>query len=263
MVSIPQKHCSKCKQLFPATNEYFYKNNQQPSGLSPRCKSCIAEDHGVENRRKVIKCEPGMRGCRQCGNIYPETLEYFTPNKECKGGINYLCRVCRRAYMSEVKKRPDQREKRKQWNRDYTKTPTGRKKNTDRCRKAAKTNPNIKVNRRVQRLKRVARKKGLPDTLTRQEWINCVKHFEHKCAVCERAFTDTLKCHADHWIPLTSPDCPGTVVTNMLPLCGGESGCNLFKHNADPLVWLNSRYSPSEVERILARINEYFALVRR
>lgn len=38
--SIPQKLCSKCKQEFPATNEYFHKNAGAKSGLSTACKTC-------------------------------------------------------------------------------------------------------------------------------------------------------------------------------------------------------------------------------
>jgi len=32
--------CSKCKKSYPATTEFFHKNNQKKSGLSCWCKAC-------------------------------------------------------------------------------------------------------------------------------------------------------------------------------------------------------------------------------
>lgn len=37
---IPQKQCTKCKQWFDATTEYFNKNCQAKDGLHPNCKGC-------------------------------------------------------------------------------------------------------------------------------------------------------------------------------------------------------------------------------
>jgi hypothetical protein len=61
-------------------------------------------------------------------------------------------------------------------------------------------------------------------------------------------------------IPLTDPrpDNPGTVPTNIVPLCHGVDGCNLSKSNGDPIEWLTSRYVPRKAKQILARIQAYF-----
>lgn len=39
----PQKKCNLCKNPYPATLQYFYKNKDGKDGLGPRCKSCISE----------------------------------------------------------------------------------------------------------------------------------------------------------------------------------------------------------------------------
>lgn len=40
MPSIPQKQCTKCGHVFPATTEFFNKNCKAKDGLHPNCKSC-------------------------------------------------------------------------------------------------------------------------------------------------------------------------------------------------------------------------------
>lgn len=40
---IPQRQCSKCKQEFPATTEYFYKDAKSKYGLSCQCKTCAKQ----------------------------------------------------------------------------------------------------------------------------------------------------------------------------------------------------------------------------
>lgn len=41
--------------------------------------------------------------CTTCHLEYPETLVYFPPNKNCKHGLNPVCRICYRAYMKSWK----------------------------------------------------------------------------------------------------------------------------------------------------------------
>lgn len=43
--TIQTKRCSKCKQTFPATLEYFYKSKECKYGLRPDCKQCYDQRH--------------------------------------------------------------------------------------------------------------------------------------------------------------------------------------------------------------------------
>lgn len=67
----------------------------------------------------------------------------------------------------------------------------------------------------------------------------------------------------DHWIPLSSPECPGTVPCNIIPLChskaGGSLCCNNVKGNRDPTVWLEEEFGLKKAKRVIKRINDYFA----
>src|SRR5262245_36706706 len=73
---------------------------------------------------------------------------------------------------------------------------------------------------------RRARKRNLPDTFTIEERQFMLEYWHHACAICgnQDGFFWTLA--DDHWICITSPDCPGTVAENMIPLCHGKGGCN-------------------------------------
>src|SRR5260221_119478 len=70
------------------------------------------------------------------------------------------------------------------------------------------------------------RKRELPNVFTSQDWRNALEYWGHRCAVCERPRGLWHTLSQDHWIPLSSPDCPGTDPTNILPLCCGTDGCN-------------------------------------
>jgi hypothetical protein len=109
---------------------------------------------------------------------------------------------------------------------------------------------------------RRARRAALPDTFTETEANFMLTYWHFCCAICgnQRGFFWSL-AH-DHWIPLASPQCPGTIAENIIPLCHGQGGCNNSKADKDPVVWLKSRYSSHQVKRILAAIEAYFAVVR-
>jgi hypothetical protein len=66
----------------------------------------------------------------------------------------------------------------------------------------------------------------------------------------------------DHWIPLASPDCPGTVPENIIPLCFGSGGCNNSKKAKDGYEWLLQRYGKRKACVILKRIQAYFEWVK-
>jgi hypothetical protein len=111
--------------------------------------------------------------------------------------------------------------------------------------------------RRVYSQNRNARKAELPATLTKEEAAFCRQYFHYACAACgnEEGFQWTISL--DHWTPLKSTDCPGTVATNMIPLCHGMGGCNTTKKATLPEQWLLKRFGKHKASKILKRINAY------
>jgi len=111
------------------------------------------------------------------------------------------------------------------------------------------------------------RKRTLVNTLTGDQWKAALDYFNHKCAVCGRDLYGLFHTAAmDHWIPLKSPSCPGTVATNIVPLChateGGEGGCNNNKGYTDARTWLVRSFGSRRAREVIEQIEAYFDWVR-
>ena len=101
----------------------------------------------------------------------------------------------------------------------------------------------------------------LPDTFSCDDWAYAKQYWHYSCAVCghEEGFEWTLSM--DHWIPLTDPYCPGTVVENIVPLCEGNAGCNNIKSDRAPYVFLVEKLGARKAKAKLQEIEVYLAHV--
>lgn len=106
------------------------------------------------------------------------------------------------------------------------------------------------------------RKRELPNVFTAQDWQQALEYWDYKCAVCERPRGLWHTLAQDHWIPLTSPDCPGTDPTNILPLCHGTNGCNNSKGKQMPDLWLEKKLGRRRAVQKMVEIEQYFDWVR-
>lgn len=108
-------------------------------------------------------------------------------------------------------------------------------------------------------------KPATAEYFTTQEWKRALRYFNGCCAVCGRQGKDlfgVIKIAADHWIPLNSPNCPGTVATNILPLCHGLGGCNNKKRDVLPEQWLIEQFGKRKAGQIIQRIEGYFTWLK-
>lgn len=205
-----------------------------------------------------LKCCSRRDACvHPDGPWLPATNDYFGPKKGTRDGLRTICKHC---HSKDTRDRyaanPESRKAyTKQWQRDnpdlhnqYRRKVYHDERKAERAieRREKYHRNNGKEKLREQRAKkpwlyrlfwnrRMARKQALPDTLTAQEWQATLHDWGYRCAVCGAAENIT----ADHWIPLSSPDCPGTTKNNMIPLCGS---CNYSKQKHDPLEWMTWRF---------------------
>lgn len=107
--------------------------------------------------------------------------------------------------------------------------------------------------------RRRARKRELPNTFAQTDYDFMMQYWHFSCAVCGRENGFQWTIAADHWIALKDPACPGTVVTNILPLCHGVGGCNNSKSNKSPSLWLLERYGKTKAKKIETAIMAYFS----
>jgi hypothetical protein len=122
------------------------------------------------------------------------------------------------------------------------------KKNCARTRAWKKANPE---RARVLEHNREARKRKLPCTWTVEQMNYGLAHWGNCCPVCGIDLDG--KRHWDHWIPLICDTCPGTVASNMVPLCGR---CNTRKNDSMPDAWLQ-RLFPTTWQQIKQRVEAY------
>lgn len=79
---------------------------------------------------------------------------------------------------------------------------------------------------------------ALPHNFKKEDWEYCLWFFNQQCAVCGAWNTEDDPLQKDHWIPVTNPKCPGTIPSNIIPLC---RGCNRVKNNQDPDIWIEGQ----------------------
>lgn len=112
--------------------------------------------------------------------------------------------------------------------------------------------------------RRRSRRAKFPADYTADDWQFALNYFNGCCAVCDRPILGLFHtAHMDHWFALATPDCPGTVPGNIVPLCGGKDGCNTSKNARDPEEWLIKKFGKRKAKAILARIHEFFSKVRQ
>ncbi len=233
------KQCTKCGEIKLAAPEFFSRDKSRKDGLYPQCKRCHAEynaEHRAVNRDHYVEL----------------AAEYRAANRERRSEYMAKYRTAHRERIAErqVKYRAAHRERiaerKAKYNAEYFDSSRGKAAN------------------KMCDHRRRARKRNLPHTFTAQNWQRALDYFGDCCAVCGRPQGLWHTLAADHWIPLSDPrfDNPGTVPTNIVPLCHGEGGCNNRKNNHDPVEWLQSTFGARKAAKILSRIEQYFQWVK-
>lgn len=277
------KLCRKCGVFHPETEQYFYASK---GALTSPCKNCRAtserqkyeetrEQHNkrsreyyAENKARISDVNRRYRESHK-DEIKEYHSQYYQENRE-----THALRM--RAYYEENKERLSEqtkqyRETRKEWFSEYGKQYRANnrsrislskkawvKRNPARVRAISQRFYLIHGRNNVYEQRRRAKKKGLPSTFTPQEWQACLVYFNHTCAVCGNQLRDlfgNVKPHQDHWIPLASELCTGTVATNMVCLC---NSCNHQKSFRLPHVWLEEKYGNRKAKEIIKRVQAYF-----
>lgn len=213
------------------------------------------------------RCAKGEQCVHPLGCIQPATEEYFYKDKRMPDGYKKRCRECckrtaRVHYYSNIEAELTRSRAKyaKNPSLQLARTRNWRNANPDKA-KASQRNwieqnrGKIRSNARRSNYKRRTRKKGLPHSLTELDWLRALDYFEHCCAYCLDPPQVGQTLHADHFIPLASRKCPGTVPENIVPAC---RHCNSSKGRKHPKRWLTERFSPFYALIALRRIRDYF-----
>lgn len=249
--------CTKCGNAYPATLEHFKRDNKKRNGLFSWCRTCSNAD---SKRRYSLNIEANRAKALQRRNANIEraretTREYHRTHREEDREQS------RRWYKANPNYKANKKNQaREHYSRDRDKI----------LARAKKYHANHPEANRVARFRRKAREKRLPDAFTTADWLFALDYFDYRCAVCGRTADLWTALAADHWIPLTSTDCPGTIPANIVPLChskpgapAGLLGCNQSKFTSNAAEWLVRRFGGKEAQRILGRVTQYLALLNQ
>ena len=286
------KLCVQCEQWKPADNRHFAKARGK---LRAMCKECVARHYGgttgeyrPRKPRPETPCREGEKWCSHCETCKP--VDQFHTHNYHRDGLVSMCKSCsserhREYYLQTqdaakaraAKWRTENRERylallKLHWERkdkelERQRLKQYRKNNPDKrrasCRKYRDENQDkVKAkNKEYKRNnphkavqyqhKRESRKLALPSTFSDIEWFACKEFFAEQCACCGASQKLTM----DHWIPLSSSDCPGHVANNIVPMC---LSCNTSKFNRNAEAWLTWKFGEERAKEILARIQAYF-----
>lgn len=248
------KTCSKCGNTYPATTEYFHQETANKDGLRNECKHCRYQ-YRQANKQKTAEYQRQYKIDNK-DRLAKRDSQYYQDNKDRFREYRLMNQDKLREYFHEYYQthKDENRESRIKYGREYRQSNSDKVSEYKRSYKKSNRNKLLIIKHRYR-----ARKRELPDTFTLEQWLKCLTYFNYSCAVCRIEFGDTTP-HADHWIPLNNPDCLGTVVTNIVCLCGT---CNLSKNAKLPKTWLMGRYGVDRASEILRRIETYFEFVVR
>lgn len=196
--------------------------------------------------QREARIKDDSKNCTYCGNFFHGTKKRKYCSSECAG-------MARRDVDAKWRDPDYIRLYQKTYQREWYKE--NREKVLEQAKERHQKNPTL----RQSHLARYrATRANLPNFFTHDDWITCLEHWGYTCAVCGRPQGLFHTLAADHWIPLSNPDCIGTVPHNILPLCHGVEGCNNSKSNSDGETWLIAKLGKTKAKRKLDEITEYF-----
>lgn len=229
------RECCACVRLLPATPDFFAPRKDRPDGMDTRCRPC--------QRTQPQKAVNGRQRCTRCRRDHPATEEFFPPNPRMRGGLCSWCRGCvrRRARLKQQARRrdPNQRARLLNEKRRYARSAKGR---------AAKRRRTF-IDNNLRRQRRL----GAPWLWSDELWAACVAAWCGRCAYCGR---DDGPLTQEHVVPLSDPECPGTVPWNIVPAC---DHCNRSKGPRSLREWCKSR---RRVAAVLTYLRDQSALAR-
>jgi len=95
--------------------------------------------------------------------------------------------------------------------------------------KVYRQRPEVKVGNVLKYARRIARQRGLPNTLTLEQWEAILRIYKNRCAYCGKLPPKGKKLTQDH--VLAQINGGGYTPANIVPACGP---CNFAKGNREP-----------------------------
>lgn len=211
-----------------------------------------------------------FKKCSKCGTEKPCTDDYFRKHIHGRHGFRSICRDCDKTIQKEWRKNhPDyyvryhyddgyDKQKRELYNKKYqeankerlaARRKEYRELNREKINKSNnlyRINNTDRVNLLIQRYH--AKKKGLSNDFSKEQWNDCKNYFNCYCAYCGNKKPLTM----DHFIPVSAGG--ELTINNVLPVC---KPCNSSKNAKGFFEWYPRQafYSKARERKILKYLN--------
>lgn len=223
------KRCRTCGVVKPATIDFFNKTAlyQSPDGLNKQCIECRKTYRKTLAQGKPLNANPQepMKICRDCGQSFPATRNFFSLNRARKDRLSVFCRECNKSRLKTYRSAPNGIEKRlayretrretdKIYHKNYHQRHSERERvyrriyratHQEHIRQYAKRYRQTHAHeKRVQTLTRIARKKQAPGSYTAQQIRDLYQRQHGCCYYCKTKFGKGKNAyHMDHIVPLS------------------------------------------------------------
>lgn len=192
--------------------------------------------------------------CPFCKRDFPMTREFFHKNKRAKDGLVVYCKECANYKSNEWKKNNPEKNKEvytsmnaKPEIRERVNRYVKKRSQEGKYREWQRNNPEkVKASNQYRVMNKT-------HEITTNEWENCKKYFNHRCAYCQIKIEDHYinfkgeiilgDFHKEHVRHKGDND-----LSNCVPSC---KSCNSSKHNIDLEDWYKSRDDIYTKDRIL------------
>ncbi len=222
MDTIPQKRCSTCNTLSPATPEFFYRTKKSKDGLMAQCKTC----QNARQREYLSRPEVQERRRTYAQEYYssPENKEYKR-TRAIERRSRPEVKERERAYKREYYNRPEVQEHIRAYSQEYLSQSEVQEHRRAYGQEYSRR-PENKERYRARNHIRRAHKVVAGGTFTKQDVQNMLKGQKGKCAFCKQRL---VKYEVDHIIPLSRGG--SNWPYNLQLLC---RSCNRRKHDKLP-----------------------------
>jgi len=261
------KTCTKCKNTFPATLEYYFKATKGKYGITAVCKKCYGCEFGNKRLNRSFIPKTGFVFCVKCKKEIPATKYYFF--RRAKDKYSPTCKECMGYKYGTYRRRNvetkvgfkkcyicnDEKEdiyfvngtsRCKQCAREaYEKLKTDQPKFDLylKARKQYALSSKGREAKRIASLKRKSNKRNTVHNYNQEMWLKTLQYFQNECAYCGGG----ENIQQDHIIPLNKKG--DNTINNIIPAC---SNCNSHKQDRDMVEWYKETnyYNGDRLNRI-------------
>lgn len=199
---VPQKRCIKCNNLYPATTDYFYRNQTR---LERQCKACKSD------YMKARRLQPDTR------ERMLNTAREYKKRPEVQAH--------RQEYQKDYYLRPGVKERYKAYHQSYNPEYNSR--------------PGVRAKLRFHWIKKYTRRSAVKGDYTAQQIRDLLKRQKHRCYYCSKKFEKRDGAYIyqiEHTYPLSrvTSDIPANDISYIVLAC---PKCNQSKRDKFPWEW--------------------------